>query len=63
MIIYFAEDGSYGTAEEFKVFDTSKWTQDDWTTIEECRDEKRLSIAVEINEKRLSQDHPLRELA
>jgi hypothetical protein len=63
MMHYFAEDGSYGTAECHRVFDTSEWTKEDWQKIEDCQEKNRLSIAVEINDKRLPQDHPLRVLA
>ena len=63
MMHYFAEDGSYGTAECHRVFDTSEWTREDWQKIEECSDGDRLSLAVDINEERLPKDHPLRKLA
>lgn len=48
-LFYFTEDGTYGQADgNFRVFDTSGWTDDDWLWIEECSDNERLEIATHL---------------
>jgi hypothetical protein len=63
MIHYFAKDGNYGIAENFRVFETSDWTKQDWQKIENCSDGERLEIAINIAEDKAIKDHPVREIA
>jgi hypothetical protein len=48
MTMYFAADGSYGSADEMLVVNTSNWTQLDFKCVEECGDDERLEIASAI---------------
>lgn len=48
---YFASDGSYGTAEELTIFDTTDWTDEDWELIEFSTDMERSQVAQTIWEK------------
>ena len=45
---YFASDGSYGTAEELTILDTTDWTDEDWELIEFSSDMKRANVAQHI---------------
>ena len=45
---YFAADGNYGTAHELVIVDTSKWTEEDWDTIESANDWQRPYVAMNI---------------
>ncbi len=54
--IYFAADGSYGSADSLAVFDTSGWTDDDWFDIEDASDSERLAVAKEIMTRRATID-------
>jgi hypothetical protein len=45
---YFAEDGSYGTAQNLEVIDTSEWTGEDWAEIENASDDRRAGTASAI---------------
>lgn len=49
--IYFAVDGSYGSADGMAVFDTSGWTDADWAEIEIASDSERLARAREIQSR------------
>lgn len=52
-LFYFTGDGSYGVADkDFRLFDTSKWTEYDWALIEECSDSERAATAAQIAEDR-----------
>lgn len=48
---YFASDGSYGTADELTIFDTTDWTDEDWELIEFSTDMERSQVAQTIWEK------------
>lgn len=48
---YFASDGSYGTAEELTILDTTEWTDEDWELIEFSTDMERSTVAQGIWEK------------
>lgn len=45
---YFAMDGSYGSSEGLAVYDTSDWTEDDWSAIDMATDSERSSVAAKI---------------
>lgn len=47
---YFAQDGSYGS-NACVLLVTDEWTAEDWQRIEDCADDERLSIALDINNK------------
>ena len=49
--IFFAVDGSYGSADGMAVFDTSGWTDEDWAEIEMAADDERLARAREIQSR------------
>lgn len=46
---YFTTDGTYGDADTMKVFDTTRWTDDDWHDIESASDSERLTVANAID--------------
>jgi hypothetical protein len=48
---YFALDGNYGEAQGMVVVDTTKWSEDDWTQIEEARDSERAQVALDLTIK------------
>jgi len=48
---YFASDGSYGTAEELTILDTTKWTDEDWELIDFATDMERSDVAQKIWQK------------
>ena len=48
---YFAEDGSYGTADNLTVVDTSEWSDDDWNELEEALEWDRPIVAQRIAER------------
>jgi hypothetical protein len=48
---YFATDGNYGDADELYICDTSYWTEEDWSEIEDSSDYQRYLVAREINSK------------
>lgn len=51
--MYFAEDGSFGSATGIEILDTSGWTEADWERIDTARDDSRALVARMIaNEKR-----------
>lgn len=45
---YFATDGSYGTAHNLEVIDTSEWTDEDWAEIENATNDTRADTASAI---------------
>jgi len=45
---YFAHDGNYGSASAVVIVDVSKWTDDDWTEIDEALDDERVELATKI---------------
>ena len=47
-MIYFAQDGSFGSADGLVVLDVSEWTNDDWESIELCSDDDRVRVALEV---------------
>jgi hypothetical protein len=48
---YFALDGNYGEAHGMVVIDTTKWSEDDWTQIEEASDSERAQVALDLTTK------------
>jgi hypothetical protein len=48
---YFALDGNYGEAQGMVVVDTTKWSEDDWTQIEEASDSERAQVALDLTRK------------
>lgn len=54
---YFATDGSYGTAHNLEIIDTSEWTDEDWAEIENATDDTRADTASAIAKRYL--DAPL----
>ena len=48
---YFALDGNYGEAQGMVVIDTTKWSEDDWTQIDEASDSERAQIALDLTRK------------
>jgi hypothetical protein len=48
---YFALDGNYGEAQGMVVIDTTKWSEDDWTQIEEASDSERAQVALDLTNK------------
>ncbi len=48
---YFALDGNYGEAQGLVVIDTTKWSEDDWTQIEEAGDSERAQVALSLTNK------------
>lgn len=51
---YFAQDGSYGEADDILICDTTKWVGDDWDEIIEAADMHRLEAAQEIHDRYLT---------
>ncbi len=49
--LFFAEDGSWGNAQGIQIFDTSKWSEQDFEQLDNCSDDERISIAEQINNK------------
>lgn len=46
--VYFAKDGNYGEAEDLLILDeedVKDWTEEMWYTIENARDNERITIA------------------
>lgn len=50
VLSYFAEDGSYGSADGITVMETTLWSQLDWQMIDEVSDEHRATVARLITE-------------
>jgi hypothetical protein len=48
---YFAMDGNYGEAQGMVVIDTTKWSEDDWTQIDEAGDSDRAQVALDLTNK------------
>ncbi len=48
---YFALDGNYGEAHGMVVIDTTKWSEDDCTQIEEASDSERAQVALDLTTK------------
>jgi hypothetical protein len=48
---YFALDGNYGEAQGMVVIDTTKWSEDDWTQIENAGDSERAQVALDLTTK------------
>jgi hypothetical protein len=51
---YFATDGSYGTAHNLEVIDTSEWTDEDWAEVENATDDTRADTASAIARRYLN---------
>jgi hypothetical protein len=51
---YFATDGSFGTAQNLEVIDTSEWTDEDWAEVENATDEQRAGTASAIANRYLN---------
>jgi hypothetical protein len=49
---FFTEEGTYGSAGELAILDTSTWTSEDWHRVEECSDAERRVIAEIITKFR-----------
>lgn len=45
---YFATDGSYGSAHNLEIIDTSEWTDEDWAEVENATDDTRADTASAI---------------
>lgn len=45
---YFAEDGSFGSADGMVILDTSKWSAVDWERVEQAGDDLRSTAAQAI---------------
>jgi hypothetical protein len=48
---YFAYDGSFGSAEELTILDTTAWTDEDWELIDFSTDMERSDVAQKIWQK------------
>ena len=44
-LAYFATDGSFGDASDLEILDVSKWTEADWSELQDETDEYRISTA------------------
>lgn len=53
---YFTTDGCYGDASEMEVFDTTRWTEEDWAKIDQSSDRERVIVAMEIRSRILDED-------
>jgi hypothetical protein len=51
---YFATDGSYGTAHNLEIIDTSEWTDEDWAEVENATDDTRADTASAIARRYLN---------
>lgn len=51
---YFAQDGSYGEADDILICDTTQWVGDDWDEVIEAADMHRLETAQEIHKRYLT---------
>lgn len=51
---YFATDGSYGTAHNLEIIDTSSWTDEDWAEVENASDDRRADTASAIAQRYLN---------
>jgi len=40
--LFFAEDGSWGNAQGIQIFDTSKWSEQDFEQLDNCSDDERV---------------------
>lgn len=45
---YFAMDGNYGDSAGMILVDTTDWTEEQWTEIDEASDYDRVTIAMEF---------------
>lgn len=48
MANYFATDGNYGSADGIVIVDTSDWSEEDWTAIDEVGDADRANLAYAL---------------
>jgi len=48
---YFAADGNYGSADGMVVVDTTTWSEEDWTQVEEASDSERAQVALDLTRK------------
>jgi hypothetical protein len=48
-VTYFAMDGNYGSSHGLVVLDTSIWSQDEWSAVENATDENRIIVALDIS--------------
>lgn len=49
-LTYFAMDGNYGAAVGLTVIDTTAWTEQDWSLLEQSTDDQRPLTARVISE-------------
>ena len=49
MIAYFANDGSYGDADQLVIIDTSHWSDDRWDAVRNATDNQRISLAKQLD--------------
>lgn len=47
---YFAADGSFGSAENLIIINTSRWTEADWDAVLSLPDDERAGWAEKLNE-------------
>lgn len=48
MTTYFATDGNYGNADGIVIVDTSDWSEENWTAIDEVGDADRANLAYTL---------------
>lgn len=48
-LLYFAKDGSYGSAADLTILSTEHWTDEDMNAIEEASDWARWVVAQQIH--------------
>ena len=48
---YFAVDGNFGSADVMVVLNTTNWSEEDWTQVEEASDSERAQIALDLTRK------------
>ena len=59
---YFASDGSYRDAEGIIVVDTTDWTEDEWSLINDAPDSERAAVAAQLEREHYDQPElPLSE--
>ena len=51
MDLWVAEDGSYGQT-TIALIDTSDWSIEDWREMEEASDNTRMSVAVDVTDRK-----------
>ena len=51
MLTLFSTDGSFGAASGMVVVDTRIWNEQDWDMIDNCLNDERVNVAIEIAKK------------